>query len=246
MAALTFVITGAVGQAEASDVSIHVDSAPNVYGSPHYDTWWDDTKQEVVDGSFTNLSNATFPGTNTIHPYDEIVYSTGDLGKRLHWIYWVPGKTTAELEDKFEVKFVIDWAGTDYTYDWSAGGWAADASNVGWIQPGSWEDYDGTTDGVIGTFGHAWWANDNDAEPLDTGGNAYDETDQADIDALRDSVFAYQTFATGYVRIKDNGNWNVSSLQTTVVPVPAAAWAGMALLGGMGGFAGLKRKLRRG
>jgi hypothetical protein len=29
------------------------------------------------------------------------------------------------------------------------------------------------------------------------------------------------------------------------VPLPAAAWAGMALLGGMGGVAGLRRKLRR-
>jgi hypothetical protein len=32
----------------------------------------------------------------------------------------------------------------------------------------------------------------------------------------------------------------------TMAPVPAAAWGGLALFGGLGGVAGLKRKLRRG
>jgi hypothetical protein len=34
-------------------------------------------------------------------------------------------------------------------------------------------------------------------------------------------------------------------LTPTVIPVPAAAWAGMMLIGGLGGFRGLRRKLHR-
>ena len=55
---------------------LFVDSAPNVYGSPNWAPWWAATKTDIIAGSFTNLRSATFPGTNTISPYDEIVYST--------------------------------------------------------------------------------------------------------------------------------------------------------------------------
>ena len=34
---------------------LYVDSAPNVYGSPNYATWWANTKADVVAGSFENL-----------------------------------------------------------------------------------------------------------------------------------------------------------------------------------------------
>jgi len=36
-----------------------------------------------------------------------IVYSTMDLGQRLHWIYWLPGETIASLDGRFEVKWTI-------------------------------------------------------------------------------------------------------------------------------------------
>ena len=199
----------------ATTVNLYVDSAPNVYGSPNWAPWWAQTKTDVVEGRFQNLRTGTYPGTLVIDPYDEIVYSTGDLGKRLHWIYWVPGKTTSELNNKFQVKWVIDWEGVNWTYDWNTWGWTADGPEEGWVQPGSWENYSG---GVIGTFGFAWWASDDVAPPGDTNGNPYDETNQADIDALRSLVFNSQTFAEGYVRYResDSSPWQVTSLRVTI------------------------------
>ena len=122
----------------------------------------------------------------------------------------------------FEVKWVIDWYGNDWTYENNA--WAEDALDVGWSQPENWENYDGgTSSGVIGSLGFAWWATDDDAEPGDTGGSPYDETDQADIDALRDVVFDAQTYARGMVRYRatEQDDWEYTTLQVNVVPEPS-------------------------
>jgi hypothetical protein len=220
----------------SSAVQLYVDSAPNVYGSPAWAPWWSQTKSDVVAGTFTNMRTGSFPGTTKADPYDEIVYSTMDLGKRLHWIYWLSGETIANLTGKFEVEWVIDWGGTAYTQDSS--GWTTDLS-LGWSQPENWEDYSG---GVIGSLGFAWWAGDDDAPPPDTGGTPWDETNQADIDAMRQQVLDYQTYATGYVRIDDgNGGWDVFELNVDIEPVPEPAT--MLLLGsGLVGLAGFRRK----
>ena len=151
---LTVLISGILVTAGTAlaDVNLYVDSAPNVYGSPDWAPWWTATKADVVADTFTNMRTGTHPGTLNVDPYDEIVYSTLDLGKRLHWIYWLPDTTIAELSAApglFEVKWVIDWGGDAWTYE---GGWAADGPSVGWSQPGSWEDYAG---GVIGSLGFA-------------------------------------------------------------------------------------------
>ncbi len=237
VAILLFVTMFLSAQAQAS-VELYVDSAPNAYGSPDWAPWWTTAKTDVVAGSFSNMRTGTYPGTTIMDPYDEIVYSTMDLGKRLHWIYWIPGETVASLEGRFEVKWTIDWAGDDWTYD--GGGWAADGPEVGWSQPANWEDYNG---GVIGSLGFAWWSTDNDAPPLDTGGNPYDEVDQDDIDALRDIVFGAQTFALGQVRIRDtvNSDWTTSSLQVDMVPEPVSliVWS----LLGVGGYVVARRRL---
>lgn len=213
-------------------VQLYVDSAPNVYGSPDWTPWWNQTKSNVVAGGFVNLRTGTYPNSLRIDPYDEIVYSTGDLGKRLHWIYWLPGKDKESLNGLFQVKWVIDWDGDAWTYDWGSNDWALDNPNVGWVQPGSWENYSG---GVIGSFGFAWWARDDDAPPNSSDGNSYNETNQDDIDALRALVFQYQTYAEGFVRYRETVNdpWQYTSLKVTLPDsgTSTVGLFGLALLG---------------
>lgn len=228
------------GTITATGVDLYVDSAPNVYGSPDWAPWWDAAKSDVVAGNFTDLRTGTHPGSDIIDPYDEIVYSTGDLGKRLHWIYWVPEKSTTSLDGLFEVKWVIDWGGSEWMLD-ENGAWVLNDPDAGWSQPSSWEDYDG---GVIGSLGFAWWSTDNDAPPIDTDGSPYNEVDQADIDALRSEVFNYQTFAQGLVRYRANADsqWETQSL-TVFVPDGGSTLAFLGIV--LAGAVGLRRKLCR-
>ncbi len=74
------------------------DTAPNAYGSPNWGPWWTQAKADVAAGTFINMRSGAHPGTTYFEPQEEIVYSTMDLGKRLHWIYWVPGKTIRRPE----------------------------------------------------------------------------------------------------------------------------------------------------
>ncbi|UCF09878.1 MAG: hypothetical protein JSW65_07425 [Candidatus Bipolaricaulota bacterium] len=188
--------------AHALPVEFSVDSAPNVYGSPDWTPWWDATKADTVAGGITDLRTGTFPGTSYIIPVDETVYSFGDLGKRLHWVYWVPGEDVASLDGLLEVKWVVDWYGTDWTYE--GGGWAPDGPDVGWSEPTRWEDYGG---GTIGSVGFAWWA-------------CYPSNDPALLDAELELYWEAQTFALGQVRVRDSVSdpWSVTSIRLEIVP----------------------------
>ncbi|MDH7603181.1 MAG: hypothetical protein QHI38_13665 [Armatimonadota bacterium] len=228
----------ASAQATINPPSLYMDTAPNVYGSPNWGTWWTNAKEDVANGLFQNMGSGQHPGTNYFTALEEIVYSTGDLGKRLHWIYWVPGASISNLTNNFQVKWVIDWEGENYTYDWDNYDLVLDEPEKGWIQPGSWANYEG---GVIGTFGFAWWATDDEAPPYDTNNNPYDETDQADILALAKQIEAYQTFARGCIRWRDGENspWQYKCLEGRVyVPEPCTVLLGIL---GLGTAAGLRR-----
>jgi hypothetical protein len=216
-----------VGFASAGTITafLYADTAPNIYGSPNWTPWWDQAKADAAAGTFVNMRSGRHPGTTYFEPEEEIVYSTGDLGKRLHWIYWVPGKTIAQLQNcNFQVNWMVDWEGVDYVYDWDnydlvQANLVGGIPTNGWIQPSSWIEYNG---GVIGTFGFAWWATDNEAEPLDTDGTWWNETDQDDVNALAAKIRRAQTHAIGYIRWKCEGDekWNYRILQLNVVPEP--------------------------
>lgn len=135
----------AAASAHAISVDLYVDAAPNVYGSPDYPAWWANAQTSAVDGTFVNMANSTNPanaGTNFYQIEDATVYSFGDLGKRLHFVYWVPGETINSLTAmNFQLSLDYDWDGVNYS------GFAP-------YTPTSWLEYSG---GVIGTAGWAWW-----------------------------------------------------------------------------------------
>lgn len=141
----------------ALTVGLYVDAAPNVYGSSDYASWEADAFADVAAGTFVNMAssiNADNAGTTDFEIEDEVVYSFGDLGSRLTWIYWVPGETVDSLTGNFEISLTNIWDGDvlDFYLDYYGSTW---------LEPTKWIDYDadgdGEIDGVIGTAGMAWW-----------------------------------------------------------------------------------------
>jgi hypothetical protein len=216
-----------VGFASAGTIApaLYADTAPNVYGSPNWGPWWTQAKADVAAGTFVNMRSGKHPGTTYFEPKEAIVYSTMDLGKRLHWIYWIPGVTKDDLNGLFEVNNTVDWAGKEYL--WGETEYAGGVPDSEWYQPTKWENYDkdedGTTDGVIGTFGNAWWADETLADPgYDGDGSVYNDVDPADVEALAKEVLRNQTHWTGWIRYRPsvNDDWTYVQLRLQVVPEP--------------------------
>jgi cysteine-rich repeat protein len=210
-----------------AQVELYVDTAPNVFGSPDYPGWWQAARDDVVAGTFSDMRRGAFAGRREVTPREEIVYSTGDRGQRLHWIYWIegwdpprdPDTGALDLQGRLEVKYVVDWAGQDWTRDSDDPVLLVeDDPLAGWAVPLSVERVEqGDALGVIGTFGFAWWAWDDLAEPLDTNGNPFDETDEDDIEALVVLILAAQTRAVGLVRyVDDEGVEHLFELTVTL------------------------------
>jgi len=138
-------------------VYLYVDAAPNAYGSPDYAAWQNAAFAAASTGTFVNMASSIIPcnkSTLNFEIEDEVVYSFGDLGKRLTWIYWAPGYTKADLAGSFQISLFNTWDGEvmDF-YDYYYGST--------WLTPTNWVDYDvdgdGEIDGVIGVAGMAWW-----------------------------------------------------------------------------------------
>ncbi|NTU43595.1 MAG: hypothetical protein HGA78_11225, partial [Nitrospirales bacterium] len=166
-----------VGAANATTVNLYVDSAPNEFGSPAWPAWETNAKAAAAAGTFVNMQNSVNPanaGTQNFEVQDATVYSFGDLGRGLHFVYWVPGETIANLQSKnFEVAMLYQWDGVWYDYY---------AENYGqtWLAPLNWEEYNS---GVIGMPRFAWWGAYNTNTPAELAADlAYFDAHQGDVE----------------------------------------------------------------
>jgi hypothetical protein len=140
-----------VNIAPAESISLYVDSAPNVYGSPSYPAWESNAFALASAGTFVNMANSvnsSNAGTMNFEIQDVVVYSFGDLGRRLHFVYWIPQETITTLAAKhFQISLSYDWENVNYDF-------YNDYYGSTWLTPTKWIEYAG---GVIGSAGFAWW-----------------------------------------------------------------------------------------
>jgi hypothetical protein len=146
-----FALLWSVNTCLAESINLYVDSAPNKYGSPLYDPWQTSAFSMASLGTFVNMANSVNPlnaGSTNFDIRDVVVYSFGDLGRRLHFVYWIPDATISALTAKnFQVSLYYDWEGETHDF-------YNEYYSSTWLTPASWQEYNG---GVIGTAGFAWW-----------------------------------------------------------------------------------------
>ncbi len=215
----------AVTSSQDLSLNLYVDAAPN-NGFEDYAPWESSNFAAVINGTYTNMANSADTnnvGTTNFAIQDEVVYSFGDLGRRLTWTYWIPNTTVAALSEsgRFEISLTNIWGDDvpldfyDYYYDFT------------WQKPSSWEDYN---DGVIGTAGMAWWGAyyTNTAEEL--------AADIADWGSVSESwIFTARL---------DGVKTSITSHRDAVAPVPEPST--VLLLGsGLAGLAWYSRKRKK-
>jgi hypothetical protein len=208
-------------------VNLYMDAAPNVYGSPNYAGWWANAQAAAAAGTFVNMGsgfNGANDNTTNYEIEDETVYSFGDLGSRLHFIYFVPNETVEDLTTRnFQIGLTYHWDGDNYDL-------YHDYYGSSWLTPTSWVNYNdghGHT-GVIGTAGFAWWG-------------AYGVNTQPALDADMAAWRAIQEDVTFTVRIDGQGDTSLTGYREAV---PDGGTTASLLGGALLGLGLLRRKFR--
>lgn len=194
-----FVFLSLTATTNSYAVNIYVDAAPNVYGSADYAAWEASSFSAASNGTYTNMINGVNPdnvGTTNFEIQDEVVYSFGDLGKRLTWTYWIPNETVNNLSDRLEVSLTNTWDGisSDFYLDYYGSSW---------LTPSKIYDYN---DGVVGLAGMAWWG-------------AYDTNTEEELNADLESWGAVSESWTFSVRLDDQTT-SLTSNRDAVAPIP--------------------------
>jgi len=218
-----------ISTVHAGPVELYLDTAPNASGSPSWPAFRDASYASIYDDNFVNQahsSNAANIGTLNYEVADYLVYSFGDLGKRLHAFYYIPGETTTTLSSRFQVSIQYNYNGVWYN-PYQEYGWGE------WVTPSSWVNYDGDgdgiTDGVMGSMGNALW-----------GAYAYSSGTPEAYAALASDMADGENYLgnTRFFARLDNTTYELQALHS--VPEPAT----ILLIGlGLVGLAGTRRRL---
>ncbi|NLH72999.1 MAG: hypothetical protein GX456_08095 [Verrucomicrobia bacterium] len=222
---LVAVLTAVLGfsvvcSSSATEVKLFVDAAPNVYGSSEYPNWKANTYAAIYNGTFQNMANGVNPanvGTTDFEIQDEVVYSFGDLGRRLTWIYYIPGVTISDLQartgnDRLQFSLWNQW-GNKPEYDFYY-----DCYGKTWLEPSDWNnsnkimnyEVNGQVVGVIGTAGMAWW-----------GAYGYTSPSQEAYEALASDLCKWGSVDEKWIfKVKLDGNeYNITSVREGVPDV---------------------------